>query len=242
MTYQIEEEFVVDKEPWVDHFICPICMNITEDPLVCNTCDKKFCRLCVNQFRAKSDICPCCKQFWVAKNLDRTLKEILNNLQIGCIFKCGYQSNYKEALLHIRSCPHRRIFCPAVGCKHISSMLSINLHLETCEKARRTCYYKCYGCPKIKNNIPSLDHHSSRCNYKPNKCIGCKKYYLKRDIGKHKSFCGDIEKACKNCQCIVKRREIKAHNCFQHLMTILNTNVEKFWGYKTELITFYKSM
>ena len=85
-----EENDIINKEYYngIKNMInCSICLNIIEDPLQCNKCQKFFCSKCIKN----TNNCPfrCINNEYVSS---LTCKALLSELKIKC--KCGKEFKY----------------------------------------------------------------------------------------------------------------------------------------------------
>lgn len=71
-----------------EDFECSICLLMLHKPVFCNSCDKLFCKVCIDKWILENDVCPCCnlRNF---KTRDITLygKKFLNRCKLKC--RCG---------------------------------------------------------------------------------------------------------------------------------------------------------
>ena len=101
-----------------DSIICPLCLNILIDPVMCMNCQKNFCKRCIDSYTQKDSKCPneCSEpkyQISLGKN------EILSKLKFKCK-KCGIEFQYDEAQKHKNSCDNDKNLSNKIKDKDIS--------------------------------------------------------------------------------------------------------------------------
>ncbi|CAG2165140.1 unnamed protein product [Oppiella nova] len=108
-------------------FICPICRDILEDPLLVQTCEHVFCRNCIDQWLRESQqkSCPIDRQEISDESLrppQRSFKNLIQSLLISCDFVangCQEWIKIDELPAHTSACNYnpvimvQEIECPA---------------------------------------------------------------------------------------------------------------------------------
>ena len=97
-SFPIEENDIINKEYYegIKHMVnCLICLNIIEDPVQCDKCQKFFCSECVKCL----NLCPlrCTNNKYIPS---LTCKNLLSGLKIKC--ECGDEVNYDFYQKHKR--------------------------------------------------------------------------------------------------------------------------------------------
>ena len=65
--FHVSDEIVIEmlkqcqceKESQESEWLCPICLMLVYDPMVCQNCEPLYCRSCLNNL--KNNECPTCK-------------------------------------------------------------------------------------------------------------------------------------------------------------------------------------
>jgi len=86
-----------------DSAICPLCLNILIEPIICMKCQKVFCKKCIENWKKKSEKCPNvnCNSPSYKECIGK--KEILSILKFKCS-RCGALIEYFEAKDHHDMC------------------------------------------------------------------------------------------------------------------------------------------
>ena len=82
--------------------ICPLCLNILIEPIICMKCQKVYCKKCVDNWRKKNVECPnkCNPPDYQPCLVKKDILSILNFKCKGC----GTQTNYYDAKKHHNIC------------------------------------------------------------------------------------------------------------------------------------------
>ena len=200
------------EEPSED-VTCPLCLDVTLDPLESGCCGKHFCRECTEKLGKSSD-CPSCKEedvnFFAAKYFQR---EILNRLKVYCDKKsdgCEWSGQLSDSELHKRTCPSVMVDCEKCGEKFKRG--EAEAHKTTvCPKRP----YECRNCDLEAPYDEIKENHEPNCeglcpnhcdaqpmarkdvdNHLKNECLlqviectfsiaGCSERLLRKDMPKH---------------------------------------------------------
>ena len=103
-----------------DSFLCPICLDVVEDPIMMSTCEHLFCKVCFDTMvKSSIALCPTCREAANkngSKPLNHVLKSIYGSLKMQCMDpSCEEKltiSNYKH---HDETCPKINFNCPDCG-------------------------------------------------------------------------------------------------------------------------------
>ena len=103
---KLEEPIIINKnyyENLKDQLICPICYNFLFNPLMCNNCEKVFCKPCIDQLVSSNMCCPnrCPKNKDALRQVNRYIKDNLDGLKFRCRYGCeipmlSYDSHIKK--------------------------------------------------------------------------------------------------------------------------------------------------
>ena len=108
-----KDNLITENENNSYDFICPICLNILNNPINClpNNNSHSFCKKCIDEYLKINNKCPICKNIFEYLTNDNVSKE-LNKLKLKCLFYkegCPKQINYSEYFNHINSCEFKKI-------------------------------------------------------------------------------------------------------------------------------------
>jgi protein-L-isoaspartate(D-aspartate) O-methyltransferase len=112
-----------------EEFICPICQDVLEDPILVENCEHLFCRQCINEWLQKSEtkLCPIDRTEINESTLrppQRSFRNLITSLLISCDFQtngCEEWVKIEELSTHAMNCVfnpvlmHQKIECPS-GC------------------------------------------------------------------------------------------------------------------------------
>ena len=124
---------------------CPICLLVLREPYQVTCRGKSFCKVCIEQAKAKTPGCPACK----VENFDlfhnKGLEQSLYDFQVHCSTKdegCEWTGELRELDKHLNSdppadkslegCPFEIIDCPLsyMGCKAKLARKDMKTHLD----------------------------------------------------------------------------------------------------------------
>ena len=181
--------FLKDFEEIVQEVECPICLQFPLNQIQCSQCLKIFCKEC--QINEK---CPNCRNEFKPKELDRTLKNIIDKL----LLKCKKCEKFKKIT-------------------KIKTSEYIN-HLSNCDYSD----YQCLFCKKIiQNSKQKCYEHAHFCGYVDSYCTYCKKtikLYIKKE---HEIKCGEEIIPCEFCNIKFERKKMENHLKNYCLMRII---------------------
>ena len=131
------------------NFICSICFHVLKDPVLCPRNHHCFCRACITKHLENSQRCPTCADELTVETLaepQRMVKDILNELNIRCIYKSR-------------------------GCQEILQLQHIDRHEATCGFTPAVCTNQ--GCGASLNQRDLIQHESEVCEFRKLKCHSC---------------------------------------------------------------------
>ncbi|CAG2111244.1 unnamed protein product [Medioppia subpectinata] len=110
-----------------EEFICPICHDILQEPILLQTCEHVFCSQCINEWlqKCKQKSCPIDREEICENSLrppQRSFKNLISNLLISCDFLsngCQQWIKIDELSVHTNACVYnpvimsQKIECPA---------------------------------------------------------------------------------------------------------------------------------
>lgn len=110
------------ESPVNSEFVCPICHDVLEDPLVISHCEHVFCSACIKDWLSRSKCCPIDRQTSTDESLHlpmRQFRNLLNTLSIRCEHPhCGQSVCLAQLADHHKVCLHnpvnfeKEIDCP----------------------------------------------------------------------------------------------------------------------------------
>lgn len=214
-----------------DRWICPICLDIYEDPVETPCCHNLFCEKCVRNLRK----CPLCNRY-----VDRCVPNIpIRRLMDDLILKCKYdqctevirkadfkkhiencamapidcihsticgtiiRKNYSKHI--IEECPYRPISCP-LECGKTLEYLKLEDHISLeCPSVILNCPQNC----KTIINRGDLDCHiefecpnsTIVCSNYDGKGVRCSTKCIRKEMPEHKLICYFRKITCKYLGC-----------------------------------------
>ena len=181
--------FLKDFTEIVQEIECPICLQFPLNQIQCFHCSKIFCKEC--QIKEK---CSNCRNDFRPKELDRTLKNIIDKL----LLKCKNCEKFKK-ITRVK----------------VSNYLN---HLKCCDYSD----YQCLICKKIiQNSRFKCYEHAHFCGYSDSYCTYCSKYiklYIKKE---HEIKCGEEMIPCEFCNIKFERKRMDNHKKNFCLMRII---------------------
>ena len=145
----INVDNVIDKTGIV-HLICSICTEVVEDPIILQTCEHMFCRVCITKWMTSetppigATNCPECRTIFSDSDIGKPSR-ILLNLIAEVKFRCGNPGcqviiKYGDYIIHGLQCEMAAVKCD--GCLTYLDQSLIEGHkakFYTC-KYRKTFY------------------------------------------------------------------------------------------------------
>ena len=123
-------------------FHCPICMNVLNDPVMCQKNQHYFCRACISKYLSNTHNCPACKEDLSEETLvqaPRIVREYLSELRIRCDF-------FKR------------------GCRDVMKLSNLERHVSTCGFAPVNCSNE--DCEVVINRQDKLHHEAEVCKFR----------------------------------------------------------------------------
>ena len=203
--------------PPPDDVICPLCLDIVEEPHQFTCCGQHICKKCGDKLK-QQDItpqCPMCRHNESTMLLDKYFeRNILNKLLIRCNEGCGQDMELGLLKNHLSQCPHVQEDCP-YGCGQQYQRQYIEKHKKQCPKRPFICGYCKYQstyevivnehypvcdkypiicpneCSRDKMKRGMLQDHLDKCPFEMVKCefsyVGCQEKVRRCDLAQHLS-------------------------------------------------------
>eukprot|EP01087_Luapelamoeba_hula_P013156 TRINITY_DN374_c0_g1_i1.p1 TRINITY_DN374_c0_g1~~TRINITY_DN374_c0_g1_i1.p1 ORF type:complete len:421 (+),score=84.19 TRINITY_DN374_c0_g1_i1:139-1263(+) len=107
MAPPIQELTLVKKLRDNSSLLCPVCLDILEDPHRVNSCGHVFCHGCVRGLKA----CPLDRKTIEPSALqqDRMVRSLIDELDVHCPHRkhqCKWTGEYVTLMSHLQECPH----------------------------------------------------------------------------------------------------------------------------------------
>ena len=165
----LDEYIQTNDKTCLEVFTCAFCNCLAWDPLFCSTCDKPFCRACLNKY-GKNRKCPFKCDSNTFREITRNEKNYLNKIKIKCTnVGCQNYIPYSDYLNHLEKCQLRKYHCKNQNCReegYISNMI----------KHSKICPYRMTPCAKCKQIITFSEmktHQQEMCPEIVVKCQLC---------------------------------------------------------------------
>ena len=133
-----------------DDVICPLCLDIVEEPHQLTCCGQHICRKCGDKLK-QQDItpqCPMCQHNKHGTSPDKYFEHnTLNKLLIWCTEGCGQKMELGQLKNHLTQCPYVKDDCP-YGCGQQYQRQHLEEHKEKCPKRP---FIFCSKCKLIHN-------------------------------------------------------------------------------------------
>ncbi len=91
-------------------FICPICLDYSENPVNSSCCEAIYCKDCVKDIQT----CSMCRSKCVFKE-SLFAKRLINAIEVSC--DCGYKCTRGDLNEHQNKCETALISCPIAKCE-----------------------------------------------------------------------------------------------------------------------------
>ena len=152
------------------NIICPICLNILNNPKCCSskTNSHSFCKECIDINLKKNNKCPMCQQKFEYKT-NSLINNVLYKLKFKCCFEkngCKQIINYLDYFNHAKNCNYKIYYYEC----HINKYNLNNLQYEEC---------------KYRADYKEMEKHFKNHEMEKVKCIFCHKSYLRINSQEH---------------------------------------------------------
>ena len=167
--YYYKYQFV---SPPPDDVICPVCLDIVEEPYQFTCCGQHVCRICRNKLiqQVTTPQCPMCRHNKCITSPDKYFeRNVLNNLWIWCTEGCGQKVKLGQLKNHLQQCPCIQEDCP-YGCGQQYQRQHMRKHKGECPKRPFDCRYCGYQSTHeviVNEHHPVCDKYPINC---PNEC------------------------------------------------------------------------
>ena len=164
-----------------DDVVCPLCLDIVEEPYQFTCCGQHICKKCKDKFKQQATTtrtntsrqtrkCPMCRQSKYSMLPDKYFeRNTLNKLLIWCSEGCGQEIELGRLKSHLSQCPCIELDCPN-GCGLKVQGQYMAEHKEKCPKRPFICCYCKYQSTYevvVNEHHPVCDKYLMIC---PNKC------------------------------------------------------------------------
>ena len=163
--------------PPPDDVICPLCLDIVEEPHQLTCCGQHICKKCGDKLKQQDSTptqCPMCRYNEYGTVHDKYFeRNVLKKLLIWCTEGCGQEVELGQLKNHLIQCPCIQEDCP-YGCGQQYQRRYIEEHKEKCPKHPFICVYCKYQSTYeviVNEHYPVCDKYPIIC---PNECPGDK--------------------------------------------------------------------
>ena len=159
-----------------DDVICPLCLDIVEEPYQFNCCGQHICKMCGDKLKQQGTTlqCPMCRYNECTMSPDKYFeRNVLKKLLIWCAEGCGQKVELGQLKNHLPKCPCVQKDCP-YGCGQQYQRQYIEEHKENCPKRPFICWHCKYQSTYeviVNEHYPVCDKYPIIC---PNECPGDK--------------------------------------------------------------------
>ncbi len=197
-------EYSIDKREFIDELICPICLDILDKPISCNTCECMICEKCYNHIESQN-VCPCCNNFFIIKKIQRQIINILYNTQYSCP-ECNSILKYNEFNDHSKICFCKIYKCLTENCNFTGTLNLMKQHILKCGLS----IIKCDLCNKEVKKV-FLKEHIEQCENEFIPCIYCYENIKRKYMEQHFLICPQFQIKCDNCGLFILRKNLNEH-------------------------------
>jgi hypothetical protein len=164
MPFQFFKSILLLDQDLVDHFTCPICLQILDDPVSCYK-GHGFYRKCLEEAMDRSQNCPCC-----TAPLTQPLTSLLgmrNLIMVSrvCCFSLLSALEAAEA-----SATPRDAVLSNGGCTWTGKFENAENHFNECGFVEVTCSFEGCGTTLLRRE---LAEHQTKCSHRTVTCKGC---------------------------------------------------------------------
>jgi len=168
--------------------LCPVCMNVMQEPMVLSPCGHTFCKMCCGKFAPKK--CPLDRRAFGSIIPNHHTKCIMAEVRCKCDFDdCKKLFSVSERADHLKKCDFRPIDC-IHGCGTILLQKDFKAHDGICPQKKIPCPHDgCNDRPRRKD----YERHCNRCPHRIFQCqgseMGCKFMGKKSEHSIHEDMC-----------------------------------------------------
>ena len=172
----------------LEDLVCPICQEISSDPVQTSCCGHLFCKQCL-----KGPTCPLCRQRYTSVS-DQFNTRKIKGLKVGCSNEgCDWKGELGEIVGHFETCMYENIPC-ANKCGENNTRIGIFIHMfDNCPFRMVKCEY----C-QWEDKANTLPEHTTFCPALPVPCPdGCGQSVPREMLEKHSETCPKRLVKCK---------------------------------------------
>lgn len=194
-----------------ENLMCPICHAPLVDP-VDTECGHTFCRECIAESLAHSEVCPMDRQpLSRHSSLRRSHKIVLNQLDALLVQCICCEASIPRSMLHNhveRYCKDALVTCPSKTCNQV-----VKRHLS--DKGCLHYDVTCPDCKEVHQEIAMVTHRENVCMEREKDCEHCGEMILRCKESEHVEQCPNVITRCEwvvyGCQHESKRKDLPAH-------------------------------
>jgi len=107
----------VESKNLVEELICPICNNLSYEPVICKENQCLYCKKCITTWvekKGQNAACPNCKKIFIFDQIPRLIKNLINKVKLNCIYMkkgCIDQILYEQFVNHVNNCDYQNFQC-----------------------------------------------------------------------------------------------------------------------------------
>lgn len=169
---------LVVHQPVLDLYLCSICNELLEEPVILCEAPHVACRSCTEFYKTsgKSTTCPAASCEETMKPTNKAyecLQEVVMSLEVYCaegtdggndLTRCQWQGQLASLNAHKLECLFMEITCPD-GCGANYMRKDASEHLSVCPNANIPCEFATIGCPFSGTKIEIDSHHAQQAPF-----------------------------------------------------------------------------
>ena len=115
MGISLELVITPDNSEKLKNFMCSICIELVENPVMIKLCEHIFCQECLNSWSANNNCCPDCRIAYTETDVGKS--RFLDNLISEFVMLQCYNENCPETFSpllfksHLENCDFREFIC-----------------------------------------------------------------------------------------------------------------------------------
>lgn len=201
-------------------FLCTVCHEIPFDPLLCNKCNKNYCRNCI--IRTQGEVCVNCKTKCKYSEGLKFYNLFFKKQDFQCPHSksgCSERFRYGQILFdHVNNCNYAKYACV---CGRDIFIKERQTHDEVCERKK----VECDLCLKLFLRY-ELKSHMKQCMEQMSICSLCGMNIKLKNKEIHMKDCLEVKITCEKCNVQIKKNLFRGHDCILTKIAQLEQNMD----------------